>query len=377
MKRNHLFALALALALTAVTGCGGGSTPASSVAPAPASSSQATLASSSEAASSTPAASAPTTPADKSVGWEPTGDVTPMQTSWKPEKQITFLVGNSAGGGADVFARTLAKCIADNNLCEQPIVILNKPGGSHSVAWSWLSEQKGDCYTLGTISSSFYTQPLTGNSPVHPDDFTKVVHLCKDPALLVVPGNSPYNTMEELLAYAKDHPDELKLAGSSNMSDDNFICELLNKEANVAIEYVPFGSGGDILAAALGGHVDVSILGPSEANEHVLNGDLKVLAACAFDRLDILPDVPTLAELGYNVTQQQSRGMAMEKEVPEEVIAYYSELLLKASQTAQWKEYLATNCMVEMPMNYKEYAQYDKEIIDNYTALIAAVQAES
>ncbi len=193
--------------------------------------------------------------------------------------------------------------------------------------------------------------------------------------MIIVPGNSPFNSFEELIAYAKDNPKKLKFAGSGNVSDDAIICEMINNLAGVEIEYVPFTAGSDILAAVLGGHVDMAALGPSEAQEHATNGGLKIMAVSADKRLDYLPDVPTFTDLGYDITQQQSRAMVMEKTVPTEAVVYYSDLFKKVSETPEWKEYLAANCMADMFMDYQEYAEFNKDILDNYQKYIDIIMS--
>jgi len=324
-----------------------------------------------QSGSSASAPSSSGTPAPSSS----VAETAPSSTEgWVPEKSITIYVGNTAGGGADLFGRQIAKIINDNNLCPQPVVVENKPGGSHSVMFSWLAEQTGDLYSMGVVSSSYYAMPASGNSPVSPENFIAVSHFCKDPNLLVVPGNSPFNTFEEMIAHAKANPSDLKYAGSGPYSDDAIICEMINRLCEVQIEYVPFTSGGDILAAVLGGHVNMAALGVEEANEHVLNGDLKILAAAADERLEVLPDVPTYLELGYDITQQQSRAIVMEKNVPEEIVQYYSDLLYQVSETPEWKQYLADNCMSASYMDYKEYEEFSKELYDDYVTYVGYIK---
>ncbi|MDR1658584.1 MAG: tripartite tricarboxylate transporter substrate binding protein [Deltaproteobacteria bacterium] len=289
----------------------------------------------------------------------------PAQAQWKPDRPVTLLVGNSAGGGADLFARAIAKVIADYKLCEQPVVVLNKPGGSHSIAYAYLREQASP-YIIAVTSSSYFTVPLTGNSPVSPTDFTPIAHFSKDPNMVVLQPKSPFKTIEELVAFAKANPGKLKFAGSSNLSDDTIICELLNEQAGINIQYVPFESGSDILAALLGGHVDMGAMSPAEASEHVKNGDLRTLAVSAFDRYRDLPDVPTFKELGYDIDQQQSRAVIIEKSAPAEVVTYYSDLMKKVSQTPEWEDWLAKNGMVPMFLDSNDYKAYHQEVLEDY-----------
>jgi len=106
-----------------------------------------------------------------------------------PDKPITFVVPFSAGGGSDVMARAIAKVFQDEKLLPQPLVVENRPGGSGAVGYAYVARRVGDPYIIATVSSSFWTTPLTAESPVNHEDFTPISGLGLDPFLLMVTQN--------------------------------------------------------------------------------------------------------------------------------------------------------------------------------------------
>ena len=288
---------------------------------------------------------------------------TPAGAAWKPEKPVTLLVGNAAGGGSDLFARAIHRVITVNNLCEQPVVVVNMPGGAFAVAYAHMRDKK-DPYIIAVTAGSYFTLPFTVDPPpVVFSDFVPVVHLCQDPNMIVVPKNSPFNTFEELIAFAKANPGKLKYAGSNPWSADRLLCEEINEYAGVQIQYIPFTAGSDILPAVLGGHVDMATFGPSEAAEHSKNGDMKPLAIATPERSQWMPDVRTLIEIGYPIDYQQSRTIIMEKSAPPEVVAYYSDLMRKVAEHPDWQAWLYGEGMVSKFVPHEEYVALHDELV--------------
>jgi len=292
-----------------------------------------------------------------------------------PSKPFEFLVPMSAGGGSDVFCRQLVKIIDDYDLCPTPINVVNKPGGSGSIGWTYVAkDHRGNPYELSTVSSSFYTGPLSGQSPVSYKDFTHIIALCEDPTLIVVPGNSPYQTMEQLLEAAKAKPDTITGGGSSGLSLDAVVFYALCDQAGVKMKYVPFSGGGEVMTAVLGGHVDFAFLGPSEAASQLEAGKLKAIAVSTADRgSGLIADVPTLKELGYDVVLSQLRGVVAPLDIPQEAVDYLYNMFKKAAETPEWKEFVANNFMEEKILGPEEFLKVSEEqnaIYSKYLSLI-------
>jgi len=283
-----------------------------------------------------------------------------------PEKPFEVLVPFSAGGGSDVFVRTLVKVIEDNKFSSQPMVVVNKPGGSGSIGWSYVAnDHKGDPYELSTVSSSFYTGPLSGQSPVSYKDFTHIAALCVDPNLLLVSADSKYQTLEELMEDAKANPEKISAAGSSGLSVDAITFYALQDQSGSKMKYVPFGGGGEVMTAILGQHTTYGFLSPSEAAAQLEAGKLRALAVTTEERVaGDLKDVPTLKEAGFDIVLAQTRGIVAPSGLSEEEIKYLEEMCMKAAATPEWKKFVADNYMEETLMNSEDFTNASKNISD-------------
>jgi len=135
-------------------------------------------------------------------------------SSWKPDKPVEFVVQSAAGGGSDIFARTIAKVLAEEKIVTVPINVVNKPGGSGAVAYSYLNQKKGDPYLIATATGSYITTPVLGHSPVSYKNFTNLAVLCVEDYVAVVRADSPYKSLKDLIAAAKQKPNSIRVGGS-------------------------------------------------------------------------------------------------------------------------------------------------------------------
>lgn len=275
-----------------------------------------------------------------------------------PDRSIELVVPFAAGGGSDIMARTLVKVIMDNKLSTQPLVVNNKPGGSGSIGYAYTAEKKGDPYTIASVSSSFYTGPIMGKSPVSYKDFTPIAGLAMDTLLLVVREDSKYKSVQEVIEDAKARPKGISVGGTSGTSDDAVIFSAMQKKTGIEMKYVPYNSGGEVMTSLLGGHVDIVWVNPGEALGHLQGKKVRALAAASKERLSSLPDVPTLKEQKVDLVLAQFRGIVAPKDISPEAVAYLEGVFKKVSETPGWKDdYLKRNMVEGRFMNSKEFAQ--------------------
>lgn len=264
-------------------------------------------------------------------------------SSWKPDKPVEFVVQASAGGGSDIFARTMAKVLADEKIVTVPINVVNKPGGSGAVAYSYLNQKKGDPHVIATATGSYITTPVHGHSPVSYKDFTNLAVLCVEDYVGVVRADSPYKSLKDLIAAAKKKPNSIRFGGSNPGSSDNIIETRLEKAANVQLNYIPFQSGGEVNAALLGGNVDVASPNPSEATQLMKAGRLRALAMFSPERLEKWKDIPTAKEQGFDVTLSQFRGVVAAGGMTKEQSLFWQGAMVKLFQSPGFKKYLDDN----------------------------------
>lgn len=294
------------------------------------------------------------------------------ENSWIPEKNIEVIVGNSAGGGADLFTRQVVNIIQQYKMVPVNMTVVNKPGASHVVGYNYLIENGGD-YFMDVTSASFFTQPIAGNSPFTFDDFTYVSMLCKDPNLLFAAPNAPFSDYNGLVEYAKAHPGEVMIGGSSAYSDDAIIAYMIKEYADVDITYVTHESGADVLAAVMGGHIALGILNPAEVGDNVAAGNVVGIAVSAENRVNLpgMEDIPVFKELGVDIEHQQPRGFVMARNASPEAVEYFSNVMKQVTETPEWQAYLVEQCMEPEYRPSAEWGTTGKDqYVDVYTTYI-------
>ena len=291
------------------------------------------------------------------------------QSSWKPDKPIEFVVQAAAGGGSDIFARSMAKILAEEKIVTVPINVVNKPGGSGAVAYSYLNQKKGNPYIIATATGGYITTPIQGQSPVSYKDFTNVAVLCVEDYVGVVRADSPYKSLKELIAAAKQKPNGIRFGGSNPGSSDNVIETRLEKAANVQFNYIPFQSGGEVNAALLGGIVDVASPNPSEAAQLVKAGRLRPIAMFSPERLPQWKDVPTAKEQGFDVTLSQFRGVVAAGGLDKEQSLFWQNAMVKMYQSPGFKKYLEDNGLRPLLKAGADADKYLAEQTEFYTAI--------
>lgn len=255
-----------------------------------------------------------------------------------PSAPVEFVVPFNAGGGSDNMARMILGIMDANKLVSQPVNINNKGGGAGAVGHAYVANKKGDLHTIMTINDSIVSVPLQKNykGPTYKD---LVIHaiMAKDDFLIVVPKNSPYKSIEEMLAFGKANPGKLKLATAAAAGEDHIFGYLVEKASGVKFTYVHANGGADAMKMVVGGHVDIAVPNPSETLSQLQGGLVRALAVGSAERLGILKDVPTLKEKGVDVSFQMFRGIAAPAGVSADVQKYWEGVLKKVVDSDKWK----------------------------------------
>ena len=264
-----------------------------------------------------------------------------------PEKPITLVVHAAAGGGSDIFARTLAASFEKEKLLPQPIVVENKPGGSGAIAFAYVAGKKQDPYYLLTAVTSFLTTPILRKSQVTYKDFTPIANFAFDEYMVIVKAESKYKSMKDIVEDAKANPKKITVGGTQLGSSDSICAYLIEKAAGVKLNYIVFNSGGEVNAALMGGHIDIAVANPGEALELAKAKKVRTLGVFAEKRLVGAPDVPTLKEQGLDAIYVQNRGLVAPAGIPEDARKALEGALLKYTKTEVYKAYLKDNMLSE------------------------------
>lgn len=258
--------------------------------------------------------------------------VTPASAEY-PDRNISMIIPFGAGGGSDTLARTIANIIAEMDLLPVKILPENRPGGSGAVGYSSVAKEKGNPNYIATVSVSFFTTPLLGGSPVSYKDFTPLASIAQSPYILAVPTSSEYQTLDDL----KKSP-RLTTGTVGVVSDAALLAKMTSNALGIQIDSVPFDGEGEVMAAILGGHVNIAYLNPSEVMEQIKAGTLRPLAISSAERSSAFPDVPTFKELGHEqIVHTQLRGLVMPADVDPEIVKYWEQVLQKVGTSEQWK----------------------------------------
>jgi len=343
---KKLLAMALSLAMmVSMVGCGSKSEPA----PAP----------------SAPAASAPATsaPAAPEATWD--------------AKDVQLLVAAKAGGGTDVIGRIVAQGMSEAT--GKNIVIVNQTEGGGAVCFNNVQTASEKADMMGFLIPSFFTSYISGVHDTHPVEDVKYAAVLENISgcpFIVVPANSPFNTIEELVDYVKAHPGELTFGTQLGTASHYLIADFCDSQG-LEWEYLESGSDSDKVTGLMGGLFDVSSVNANQTNQYVAAGELKALAAvppagAGFDKemLPALADIPTIEEAGYKPLRTTSIfAFTVPNNVPDSVVAEVSAAVEAAAANPTVLEQVAKAGYVFKCYDHTEANDFMKKTFEAYSAL--------
>jgi tripartite-type tricarboxylate transporter receptor subunit TctC len=218
--------------------------------------------------------------------------------AWSQTRTIKVVVPFPAGGSADILARLLGEHIAKNQ--GPSVVIENRPGGGASIAYEAVARAAPDGNTLVINANSFVINPHLRKVNYGPlTSFEPVCYLLSSPQVFVVRADSPYKTLAEFVAGTKAQAGTLVFATVGPATTQHIGFEQFRQLSKIDVTYVPYPGGAPAMTALLGGHVQAVLANYSEAVELLQAGKVRALASGSLKRIQPLPDVPTVDELGY------------------------------------------------------------------------------
>jgi len=262
-----------------------------------------------------------------------------------PSKRLNWTIAFGPGGGNDIMSRTLISILEKYKLYPESIVAENKPGGSGAVGWGFLFSQKGNPYHVSTTSGSFITTPLQANTPWQPGSFTPVALLASDDMLLLVNKSSKITSLKEFVAAAKAKAPSIGGIGAVNI--DFIVPKLVAEKAGFTFSYVSFNKQGELITALLSNALDAAMSNPGEVLGLLQSGDMRALAFSGRSTPQALGNVPTFAELGYDIGISLPRGLVLPPEVPKEAQQWWIDTMKKVVQTPEWKAYIDKQLLTE------------------------------
>ncbi|CAM3928529.1 tripartite tricarboxylate transporter substrate binding protein [Bordetella muralis] len=234
-----------------------------------------------------------------------------------PDRPIELIVGFAPGGGTDITARSLAVFLEKE--LGTTVVVQNKPGASSAIALSYVARAKPDGYTLAmTNMPGLVSLPIERDAGFTTADFTYLANLVRDPSAFSVASNSPYQTLESLIADARANPGSISYGSTGVGTDDHLALVLFQSLTGTKLNHVPYNGAGPLRSAVLGGHTVIGGLNLGEVMPYH-GKNMRVLAQASEKRSPLGQDVPTFKEQGVDLVFASERGIVAPKNLPPEV----------------------------------------------------------
>ena len=275
-----------------------------------------------------------------------------------PDRAIKLIVPWAAGGDTDLIFRPLAPLL--QKYLGQPIVIANVGGASGTVGEREASGAAPDGYTLFGAHDFIHSVYFGGMTDIKYDAaFEPVCMVSSTPSVITVGAKTPWKTFKELVEDAKKRPDQI-VVGASLGSTSQYSIAIAANAAGVTFKYVPYDGTAKRMNALLGGHIDVGDSNLTQKGK-VDAGLLRFLANMSEKRTTGLEDVPTLKELGYDVTYSVNRGIMVPKGTPAAVIAKLNDACAKATKEPEFAQAMLLQGTEVYYLDPKGYADYLKK----------------
>jgi tripartite-type tricarboxylate transporter receptor subunit TctC len=277
-----------------------------------------------------------------------------------PNKPITIMVGFSPGGSSDVGARLLGESL--KNVVGQPVLIENKPGaGSQVMLTDFKNNAKPDGYTLALINvpqiQTIVFDP-SRKAAFALKDFQPVANHVQDPGAILVRKDSPFRTLEDLVAAAKAKPGQVKVSTTGIGSDDHLAVLDFERKAGVKFNVVHLRGTPEALTAALGGHIDADFDNVGGFLPTVKSGEGRILAVMMDKRYPDLADVPTLREKGVDIVSSSTRGYVVPAGTPAGIVRYLEQSIKKAMENPDHVKRMEQAGLTLRFMAPPEYAKF-------------------
>lgn len=286
-------------------------------------------------------------------------------------RPVNYVIAFDAGGESDITARLQQSHLEE--LLGTSITITNRPGGGGAVAWSEFQRSaQADGHTvIGVNLPHIAAQPMERSDTGYETDNFEFLHWFQfTPNTLLVRNESPFQTLDELIAYAKEQPGAVTLGGSGSNSANHIAVLQLEQLADIDLTYVPFTGTGPTVPALLGGHVSALMSYTPVAVQY--SDQVRTLAVASEERLSFLPDALTFTEQGFELAGGAYRGVAAPQGTPEEVVQMLTEAFAETTRlTAEEQEAMG---FVITQISGPEARDLVEEIRTEYEGILQGLQ---
>ncbi len=255
-----------------------------------------------------------------------------------PNRPVTMVVPFPPGGVADTVGRPVAEAMARH--LKQSVVVENRAGAGGGIGMAYVAKAKPDGYTVLMALSSLVVLPeadkILNRTPMFKlDQLKPIARFTADPTVLVVRADSPWKTYADFMAYVRANPGKISFGSSGNYGTMHVPMEQLKVATSSFMLHVPYTGAGPAVLALLSGNVDALSTGPASVLQHIKAGKVRALAHWGEGRLAVMPDVPSLKELGIPVQYSQWAGLFVPADTPANAVEALRQAARFAMQDAR------------------------------------------
>ena len=297
--------------------------------------------------------------------------------SWPAKKPIRLIVHFAPGGVLDIITRALSGPLAQE--LGQSVVVENKAGAGGNIGTDFVARAAPDGYTALMYSDPNPIAPALYSKLNHDPlrDFDPVTMLAGGSHVLVAHQSAPVRSLAELIDYAKKNPGKLSYATPGNGTAQHLGGETFKAMAGLDIAHLPYKGGGQAIVDVVSGQVPLGMLGFAPALPHIRSGRLTALAVTGEQRIALLPDVPTMQELGLKMVTLQWVGISLPRGTPREIVERLHHATVRASRDEQFISRVeAIGMSVKISHKTSDFAEFIRQDIARWPAMVRTAGAK-
>jgi tripartite-type tricarboxylate transporter receptor subunit TctC len=276
-----------------------------------------------------------------------------------PSRPISLIIPGAAGSVTDLISRTFAEYASP--LLGQSVVSVNKPGGGQLIGGNVVATSKPDGYTLGMqllpsaipeVYRYFHESPYTSA------DLKPISKVANFVGVIIVKSEAPWNNLKEVVEYVRKNPG-MKFGITARGGSPHLVMLTIEKVAKIKFTELPNASDSDVIMQILGGHIPIGLVAYASGKAQIVPGNLKVLALYGVKRFELLPEVPTIGELGYVPSHYAVAGLFAPKGTPEAIVQKVAEVTKKVSEIDLFRQKYAN---LGLQVDYEDSNQFQETL---------------
>lgn len=294
------------------------------------------------------------------------------QPAWKPEKNVEIVVGLTPGSSQDRTARFLQNLWQSKGFAGVPVTVNNRVGGAGNIAWAYTATHAGDAHWFQISSPTILTNHILGSAAFTYSDYTPLAMLGTQYIGVAVRTESPLKSVREIVERLRANPGALSMATNSQGSYLHIVCAQIARASGMDPRKMKLAifQGGELMTAALGGHVDAIATVTSNLLPHVQSGKLRLIGISSAKRLGgILALVPTLKEQGVDIVIGNWQGTIGPPKLAAAQIAYWDGVFARSVKTDEWRADQEQNLWESDYLNAAEFSRFLKSDYEQAKAI--------